>query len=114
MPEKPYKDLGRKSGAADAPGSLGTMFRVECGMCQRHSINGVADGIDYLARTKRVAGRILRRQGWGLSAVWGWICPKCVRVGCASRQPDFEPRTLKPVPVETKSPASPGGAPCRG
>ena len=89
-------------------------FCVTCGMCRRHTVNTIADGVDYVAMAKRVAGRILRRAGWERLLVWGWICPKCVKVGCASREYGCEPHTLKSAPTPAKSPVSPGGAPCRG
>ena len=66
-------------------GVLVPSFGVRCGMCQKHIINGIADGVEYSARTKTAAGRILRRAGWAYVPIWGWICPKCEKVGCGSK-----------------------------
>ena len=120
MPEKPVGETLLPTTVADAPSpaqpssvkpgaglalgfreekAVGQLiaagFSVTCGMCRSHTWNTIADGLDYVGTTKRVAGRILRRAGWDKSSIWGWICPRCVKVGCASRQPGFEPHSIK-------------------
>jgi hypothetical protein len=66
-------------------GTLIPNFSVRCGMCTRHTINGISSGVAGMAGTKKQAARALKRHGWAFTRAWGWICPKCEAAGCATR-----------------------------
>lgn len=52
-------------------GQLETLYRVRCGKCRAHTLSGFdADG-------RREAGITLKRNGWGMTRAFGWVCQKC-------------------------------------
>ena len=78
------------------PGQLRPSFSIECGMCKRHSINGIADQITGSAKTKTEAKQILERAKWAFTRAWGWICPKCNQFGSAGVAPEVQAGRVGP------------------